>query len=245
MPISSGTVRHDGRAVAEAALAHRPQPVLELGVPEQLGQLDPGVDLCSVGSSGRSAVTLRIRSANAADSGVSGTPEKIAVEELLHDPLPLLGGRLRQPGHALQFGRGRLAVGQGPQRRPPQPQDPDLRPERVGVRGGHRAEVRPLVQHLPDGGDVEAEFPQRSHIFEAYERAVVVPAVVGPGPIRLRHQADVGVVPDRLDRKSAEPGQLADVHMRMVNPPESGGYRVVTLQMRETRTLDPSHVTAG
>ncbi len=207
-----GEVVVEAGAVAVGAfgglvLGHAADGGAEVGVPGEFGELDPGVDLLGFGVVGEFGYG---RAEQVDELGVGVQAAEGVVDEVGDQAAAFVVGELCELVHEVHFLGSGVAFGHRAQHRAAQAEDADLHVQGVGVRGrdlGHRDLP---VQHLPDGGKVEAEVAQGAHQVEARERVEVVEPVAGRAAVGRRHDPGVRPEPDGLDRQPGAPGQVAD-----------------------------------
>ena len=183
-------------------------------VANEFGELDPRVDLFVGG------VLREVRCPGAHALGELGRDVDAledGVEELGDDAAALVGGRLGQSIHAVNLFRGHgrgwnSPAGQGPQCGALHAEQPDLGGQHVSVRRRDGRQIGLLFQHPADRGEVQTQFAQRPDELQPDDGRAVVAPVARRRARGLGYQAQVRVVPDRLDRQPGPPGHLADVH---------------------------------
>lgn len=89
-------------------------------------------------------------------------------------------------------------------------QDAYLDGQGVRVRRGDLGEREFPIGHLADGRQIDPQFPQGPHEFEARDGVDGVAAVSGRGAVGRRHDAAIGVEPNGLDTESGPPGDFPD-----------------------------------
>ena len=80
----------------------------------------------------------------------------------------------------------------------------------IGVGASDRFKLGFAFGDPADARQIEAEVSERMNQLEASESRLIVPAVAGPSPQRLRHQTDVCVVANGLDRQACDVRHFAD-----------------------------------
>ena len=149
-------------------LGHPPDARAEAVVPDELGELDPRLDLLR--SSGRRAAPGAAERIRASKPGSMSRPVERLVEELGDDPPALLAGQAGELVHGLHLLWVAGSSGDRPQHRALDAQHPDLGVDRRRVGGGDVGDRELPLEHAPDGREIDPELAQRPHQAEPRER---------------------------------------------------------------------------
>jgi len=146
-----------------------------VGALDELGRLDPGVDLIGFGVVGQ---FRHGRTHHRHELGGGVEAGEGLVDELVDDPSAFV---VRQPGqsvhqfHLLWVGP---VLGHGSQDGPADPQGADPHVQRLRVHRGDLGNGDPAVRHPPDGRQVESEFAQCPYEVQARQGVQVVEQVL-------------------------------------------------------------------